>query len=372
MIKNNYEHTIIPLPFITPPPVPRQSFSDGLQRSTFLFPKTLSSPRMMNNDNCFKSCSDAKLSSKGAANKKTNCIVPEQVSSRSELTSTSKKEKAVRFNTTDFFHYLDSPAASDMCPREKQKVWYSSNEYDQFKYGAAKHADVKIVRYDSEKPNQSHHFAMMGDFDSKEGTVVKVGNSGLKTDGKASDTGKFYYNENEYKDHTNERGEVICKRGLGYHFSRNRKKSRLVTRSAVIAWQKTLLEQQSKHHSNTNTKVQQNIPTARSINKTEVMLELVSTKCSRVARQEAKWRGNVDYRVAYPERHDPKLLIKSSHVMDKRFFSSDNNNSASATKKRLSGDIDISMNSYNKRQRTSGGGCVAARDDLSPATIRAI
>lgn len=232
----------------------------------------------------------------------------------------------------------DVPRASDMTAKEKSNVWYDSNECDRFKYQAAKQAGVKIVRYDSAMGGAGHHFVMCGDFDMQHtsskpsgdgATTNKDGSSTTKgTESAAAadcnndtDNNKLYYNENEYSDRTirNSRGEtvmIICKRGLGYHFSRSRKKSRIVARSAVVAWQKTLRGDPS----NSNSKAPNELPsgvrsdggTPGRQEKATMMLALVSTKCSRTAREEARWRGDVDFRVAYPERHVPN---KSSNAL---------------------------------------------------------
>merc|ERR1719199_364389 len=83
------------------------------------------------------------------------------------------------------------------------------------------------------------------------------------------------------------------------------------TRSAVLAWQKNL-----RGTSNSQT-------TAN--DKSTMMLALVSSKCSRVAREEAKWRGLVDYKVAYPERQQ-ELLHQQPSVSSQRpssYFAND-------------------------------------------------
>ena len=112
------------------------------------------------------------------------------------------------------------------------------------------------------------------------------------------------------------------------------------------------------------------------------MLALVSTKCSRIAREEAKWRGDVDYRVAYSERHDTHAMSSASvhsqnknsnpghGMMGKR--DSTNNNSLAKKKKRLCDDVDTISRTNSpscKRQRTSNRGCGGDRDQLSQKAI---
>lgn len=286
---------------------------------------------------------------------------------------------------------------------------------------------------------------MMGDFDIKQGSSKSTkassgGNNSKKaTSGKA---GKCYYNENEYNDQqvittsipaptngssgrglTNKGGgDVICKRGLGYHFSRSRKKSRVVTRSAVMAWQTTLRDAKKARPANSDRilpscsvdKLSFSSADGRLMVKSQMMLALVSTKCSRVAREEARWRGDVDYRVAYPERHASRTANSSttascsSSVLSATTHRSSNcttttggntNRLAKNGNKRpnvmmmmailpgnKSGDVDVPMNSCHKRQRTtsdqvsmdgcslnspnnSADGGIIDRDELSPNTI---
>jgi len=309
-----------------------------------------------------------------AVNKENNCSNPRSLS---EL---RPNKKSVRFDTEVNVYRLDTPCASDMSSKEKQRMWYNSNEYDQFKYQAAKQAGVKVVRYDTEKVGQNHHFVMVGDFDCKDN---KQDASSASTKNTSIDAAKkFYYNENEYSDSHNNDGEAVCKRGLGYHFSRNRKKSRTVTRSAVVAWQKTLCDPSNQ----SNPKFQQHLPTVGSnlgkLDKSQLMLALVSTKCSRIAREEAKWRGDVDYRVAYPERHDPHAMSSLSvHSQNKDSNPAHgmigkrdtaNNNSSAMKKKRLCDDVGIISRTNNtscKRQRTNNRGCGGDRDELSQKAI---
>ena len=455
-----------PLPFITATQgAPAVSELTSFLQSTFLLPKTFSSPRMMNNNNdsntTNSSCiNDGAFSAKAAPkNIETNAEASNQEQrsrTTSSLPSTApKNKKSVQFNTKISVHHLHHlPPSSTMAPREKSRIWYNSTYYDQFKYEAAKSAGVKIIRYDTaEDGNDSkasncstsgHHFVMMGDFDSKQGgkstkaSSSSSGNNSKKaTSGKA---GKCYYNENEYNDQqiatsapapnngsgggglVKGGGEVICKRGLGYHFSRSRKKSRVVTRSAVMAWQTTLRDAKARHINSDlvlpsgmhvdKLQIPSSSADRRLIDKSQMMLALVSTKCSRVAREEARWRGDVDYRVAYPERHASrptsnmntgsrslKLLSASasSSVLSATTHRSSNctttgsntNRVVKSVNKRPNGmpsnkrsdDVDVPMNSCHKRQRISSqvsmGGCShnpsadggIDRDELSPNTI---
>lgn len=411
-----------PLPFVTPPPAQRPSLTDQLMRSTYLFPKTLSNPRMVDNNNIDDDNSSVVIdhddddervptNDNKVTLKNENYIIHNNpriqpiFSSKNEfqlpprpstIPAIKKKMKSVHFHdklTTALYSLINIPLASEMTNRKKHKIWYSANEYDQFKYQAAKQAGVKIVRYDSDKVGQHAQFVMMGDFDGS--TDNRASTSTVVCATKPS---KCHYNENEYNDRTsstNHSHEVVCKRGLGYHFSRSRKKSQKVTRSAVIAWQKTLRDQSSSpslssssnNNNGSNSKIQQHDNSSASstvekkknhLEKSRMMLALVSAKCSRVAREEAKWRGDVDYRVAHPERHDPRLAsCNNGGGIDYLAHDADGSNGIMVNeKKRLAGGNNsvvgtaaaapsVPMSGY-KRQRRAG--CYD-REELSPATI---
>ena len=401
-------------------------------KSSYLFPKLLSNPRMNSGGNSsinsysnehYAPKDDERAPTDSNHDDSNNNDPAKRISEPSSgSTATTKatlssndmnNKKSVRFQddaSITIHHLSNVPRTSDMSTREKSKLWYDPNEYDQFKYDAAKHAGVKIVRYDHEKVGQSHHFVMLGNFDDKDescGEEVKI---------KHPDTSnKGYYNENEYNDHKHLRrsssissggnmkppshaagdeDEMVCKRGLGYHFSRTRKKSRVVTRSAVVAWQRTLRDntQSSSSEPNNNInvkaskltiKVKSSNGTTRTTNldkvddKFSMMLALISTKCSRVAREEARWRGDVDYRVAYPERHRDDVAAvpneaKSSAVAIDLTRSDDSNVSNKRSRDASFDSADAADDSSDtaglyKRQRRSG--CGDREDPLSPTTI---
>mmetsp|Transcript_29389 Transcript_29389/g.70939 ORF Transcript_29389/g.70939 Transcript_29389/m.70939 type:complete len:515 (-) Transcript_29389:223-1767(-) len=463
--------SISPLPYVTPPAAHRPSFYQRLQSSSFLFPKTLSSPRMMTMIDNSSSGVDGGNSSCGDGSKNTsgNNEVGDESAARPEgrtpdinhsggsiekestissygndlyrlsacnkeargktfirndgldsLTSDNNNlpadnKKLVRFRFQDkssvVLHPLHGvPLASEMTPREKARTWYTPSELDRFKYDAAKHAAVKIVRYDTEKAG--HHFAMMGDFDNRAGAAAPVAQTT-----KTTSSEKRYYNENEYNDNCFNSGEIICKRGLGYHFSRCRKHARIVTRSAVMAWQAALNDPSSDI-----AKVEKDLPSvagarsSRSVSrgsggngnrdagasrsacvnakefskvkqeKEQMMLALISSKCSRVAREEARWRGDVDYRVAYPERHHDAVARKGWNAPTTRGRASDRDSGKNLDKKKRalavaddhcerrcttgsrapsplrSASQSLAGSSSNKRQRRNavtgaGGGC---------------
>ena len=84
-----------------------------------------------------------------------------------------------------------------------------------------------------------------------------------------------------------------------------------MTRSAVVAWQKCMKKESNRKriekvvqrkmwpmpHSTSSTNNPQHLQQTQSF-----VLASVSSKCSKVSREEALWRGNIDFRVAYPER----------------------------------------------------------------------
>lgn len=308
-------------------------------------------------------------------------------------------KKTVRFVTTTTIYRLSIPCASDMSPREKGRRWYDPTDNDRFKYEAARHAGVKIVRYDSETAGQGHHFAMVGDFDCKEddnmkmvstkdagnnaGAAPAVGSAATQPNNVAG-RARHHYNENEYHDR---HGSV--RRGLGYHFSRARKKARVAARSAVVAWQRTLSCGHPAPPSNDHRPQPGRIylpsdgrtrssrgASRKQLDKNHMMLALVSTKCSRVAREEAKWRGDVDYRVAYPERHAESSSTSTGVTSHGTVAGACGPNihrlPANHKRKRHNGEVGIPPLAHDtarcKRQRTAHGGC-GGRDELSPATI---
>jgi len=222
-----------------------------------------------------------------------------------------QKTKSVSFAPTATVQPINIPKASEMTTQEKHILWYLGNDYNQFKNNAASDGGVKLVR----TMKDSCHFFCIGSFDgSCDEDTSSSSNSGSNHSSDAatagssrtSPSGKFY-NEHEYNDYMKEDGQEVCKRGLGYHFSRIRKRNRVMTRSAVVAWQKCMQKPSNKQRIE---KVVQRKMEATSSRKNRpqlqqtqsVVLASVSTKCSRVSREEALWRGNIDFRVAYPER----------------------------------------------------------------------
>jgi len=319
-----------PLPFdASAPPPHRPSPPLSGRPGCSMFPKTMSNPRMtvgrdgdgLHHGESF--CSAETAVAGGGCDRKTSGRGAEGSAKRGSKNSISNSDawkpakKSVRFPTeeaTATVHPLRSvPPASLMSDTERGAIWYAPVDFDAFKRDAARDAGVKIVRYrspGSKTAGGSGHFVMLGDFDA-----------GNREDGPGREV---RYNQNEYADdeegcnrHASCGGGgegaakgASCKRGLGYHFSRTRKRSRAVVRSAVLAWQTTLL---SSPQSNAETDpMPSTAPSALSAfasrlplseaDRRSMMLAIVSSKASRLSRAEAHWRGDVDYRVAYPER----------------------------------------------------------------------
>lgn len=303
--------------------------------------------------------------------------------------SRPNEKKTVRF---DVEHIATIPNISDMSSEEKQTAWYDSDDFDRFKYEAAKNAGVKIVRYDHERKgnrggDHRHHFAMSGDFDSPiEESDAGIGTarspSATKNDGilpvpapsatASSAAENLRYNENEYADDRNDAtGEAICRRGLGHHFSRARKRSRASARAAVVAWQATLLAASSPRSSDARVsgarlRHGESVSIAGGkgggggklggVERGRLMLALVSAKCSMIARKEAEWRGDVDYRVAYPELHasDAKSAATAT-IFEKKRSRDDSAHGIASKRGYTARNSAATCNVGCKRQRTSGG-----------------
>lgn len=212
----------------------------------------------------------------------TNNPINRNNTSEHKKCANNKHKKSVRFDVdATLCGQSSAPRASDMSASQKDIRWYGVADFDRFKRDAAADAGVRIVRFSKKEPAvDSRHFAMAGDFDSQ-------------FDGETGTTAeRTYYNENEYSD-----SQTKCMRGLGHHFSRARRRSRAAARSTVAAWQRLLLADADDRPA---PRTRQNLSRAE---RARLNLALVSARCSRRARAEARWRGDVDYRVAYPERH---------------------------------------------------------------------
>jgi len=204
-------------------------------------------------------------------------------------TAAARKKKSVTFfNAAKLYKMKSVPLASAMSRHEKDTLWFTPKDFEGFKYDAATQAGIRLIRYErgegklssSKQPN----FVMLGSFDNEV--------DGGKSDGESA---VRHYNENEYNEPPN--GNV-CKRGLGYHFSRSRKRAKLITKSAVMAWQRALNDPTNPKYA--KMKVDSSGEGKR---RASFILALVANKCSKIPAEEARWRGEMDYFAAYPERH---------------------------------------------------------------------
>ncbi|KAL7553882.1 hypothetical protein ACHAWF_017217 [Thalassiosira exigua] len=447
--------TISPLPYVAPPPTPRPSFSRRLQRSSFLFPKTHSSPRMTNNSTWRRITSDERheptqmnvrpvqldtnRSNDGNGDNDSEKRTGGLDLNHDEARTNESKKKKVRFrDEPTTAHCVDTPRASNLSVGEKRSMWYDEADFDAFKRDAARAAGVRIVRcreskyHGKDADDSKGRFALLGNFDDKcdIGGPERSGAAAAKDDrpdaktavppataaSTAAAEGKRYYNQNEYGDRRVPASDfeggtlgstsgsalgsstLVCKRGLGYHFSRARKRSRFLARSAVLAWQEALRDRareearegrkgrasasSSGGGSNPKPEPKASSPKERAEalgnpngdptgdprrDKSRVVLALVSSKCSRIAREEARWRGDVDYRVAHPERRGRVGVGPARGKAKRRNGRSAGVSTDLRGRKRRKADASA---------RAGGGGGGASRDDdgkreerLSPATI---
>ena len=207
----------------------------------------------------------------------------------SSLAAARKKKSVTFFNAARLYKMKNVPPASAMSQREKDVRWFTPKDYEGFKYDAATQAGIRLVRYErgegklssSKQPN----FVMLGSFDNEADGGSSEGES----------VARLHYNENEYNEPPN--GDV-CKRGLGYHFSRHRKRAKLITKGAVMAWQRALNDPTNPKYA--KMKVDSS---GKGKKRASFILALVANKCAKIPAEEARWRGEMDYFAAYPELH---------------------------------------------------------------------
>lgn len=205
-------------------------------------------------------------------------------------TAAARKKKSVTFfNAAKLYKMKSVPPASAMSRHEKDTLWFTPKDFEGFKYDAATQAGLRLLRYErgegklssSKQPN----FVMLGSFDNEADGGRSEGESAVR----------LHYNENEYNEPPNGK---VCKRGLGYHFSRSRKRAKLITKSAVMAWQRALNDPTNPKYA--KMKVDSS---GKGKRRASFILALVANKCSKIPVDEARWRGEMDYFAAYPERH---------------------------------------------------------------------
>ena len=386
-----------------------------------------------------------------------------------------KKKKSVHFNKELQINYPPNNLShnSEDLSSNNALLWYTPQDYNKFKFQAAKSAGVNLNIMVPSKDNDISNskqrddefkerrrqlqsiFVMVGNFDTKlkkenEDTNIIItaanaisseSSSSRSTDtiiptiidnAKKRDNTKkrktmSYHNENEYNDQhaaiivdvdsniekEKEEEVTVCKRGLGYHFSTSRKRTRHTSRLAVLAWQKALQQSDKNDDSSkkvavssvavsaaaantvagggvTNNKVSSrallNVAEAtaavlaanaksntnssanddnnsNSKSSTELQndkqlltLSIISSKCSRTSRHEAIWRGDVDYRIAYPERFADADGQSSVHNGNQQQQSAAAKIHGHGTRNVVHGEVSNNMGSNDKKRAVGNDG----------------
>ncbi|KAL7467591.1 hypothetical protein ACHAXS_007833 [Conticribra weissflogii] len=349
-----------PLPFDLPPSPPpttptKNNMDQDNTSTTQFYQGTASTSQTAKKSNM---CNDASFlvtptrSNKRSVsyNRPPNFSLPETAISATK--SFKHPKKSVHFKTFVRVVPLSIPPASDMTAEEKQDIWYNQNDFEQFKWKSARDAGVQLFRFqdgnddnDDEtkqsNANGRYQYLLDGNFDddalnhykndddSKHESVGNAITAAQGTNFKGDAPSKV--NEKEYDD---DEAHQICKRGLGYHFSRIRRRHKLMFRLTVLEWQRKLREHSNKFNHYTTSSpshisscIRTDNATTESVSveklpsqsplkndpqknryppldkKSQLILALISKKLSRDACGSAEWRGRVDYKVAYPERH---------------------------------------------------------------------
>ncbi|KAL3782874.1 hypothetical protein HJC23_008868 [Cyclotella cryptica] len=241
-----------------------------------------------------------------------------------------------------FQEYVDAVTPEHIpTDSEKRLMWYSQEEYDGFKFDAARSAGVQLFEYfplshkachrqgSNTTTVHPHKFVMIGNFDEKAeetssvATVAAVDQGVQPTSNhNMKDTGLHHVPTkcmNEYNDTISIDGYQFCKRGLGHHFSRFRKRNRVWTRAMVLTWQKSMrsmtLKNGSQHTLTSSQEQSLNLSQKCDVNldgTAQRLLAAVSAKCSRSARLAALWRGKMDHEVVCRESFNESIGSGSS------------------------------------------------------------
>ena len=386
-----------------------------------------------------------------------------------------KKKKSVHFNKELQINYPPNNLShnSEDLSSNNALLWYTPQDYNKFKFQAAKSAGVNLNIMVPSKDNDISNskqrddefkerrrqlqsiFVMVGNFDTKlkkenedtniiitaaanissesssrsTDTIIPtiIDNNAKKRDNTKKRKTMSYHNENEYNDQhaaiivdvdsniekEKEEEVTVCKRGLGYHFSTSRKRTRHTSRLAVLAWQKALQQSDKNDDSSkkvavssvavsaaaantvagggvTNNKVSSrallNVAEAtaavlaanaksntnssanddnnsNSKSSTELQndkqiltLSIISSKCSRTSRHEAIWRGDVDYRIAYPERFADADGQSSVHNGNQQQQSAAAKIHGHGTRNVVHGEVSNNMGSNDKKRAVGNDG----------------
>lgn len=306
-----------PLSYKVPPPTPRPSFARNLQLSSYLFPSNLrlsvSSSSTRGGED--KQAIEREYKSKIASNHSLSDTSDYQMATIANKQTSTKKKVSFQCKVVLI------PPEHSPTEEEKSCIFYNKEDYDRFKFDAAQNAEVRLFDYFPPEPGEGpnapstcHKFVMIGNFDKdhKKSSLP----TDATVDGRSMHAAKPISHHvpikchNEYTDVNTKEGEV-CKRGLGYHFSRHRKRNRVWTRAMILTWQKTMremkvedgrIQEQARHFQQQPLKLSQKCEVKLN-EKSQRLLAVVSSKCSRTSRQAALWRGTMDYEMAYPEEN---------------------------------------------------------------------
>ena len=226
---------------------------------------------------------------------------------------------------------------------EKQMIWYTLREIDEFKADAARDACVRLFHpqemtsspSSDEQTDQlevsaavkhTNKFVMVGNFDDK---IIIEEDKTVATDAATCSTPRKC--TNEFTHATDNEGADFYMRGLGFHFSRYRKRMKVGSRTSVLKWAKSInavvLEKDPRRDELPAYLVKQ-LDKERQ-EKASLMLAKLSEKHSKEERHTALWRGRMDHQMAYPENYIEAFgrgIVSSA---------SSENTSESETKKRM-------------------------------------
>ena len=233
----------------------------------------------------------------------------------------------------DFFGITDD---------EKQMVWYTLKEIDEFKADAARDACVRLFHPQettsspsSDEQTAGHEasltvkstnkFVTVGNFDEK----IEEDKS-IATDAATCSTRRKC--TNEFSHMTDTEGTNVYMRGLGFHFSRYRKRTKVAGRTSVLKWAKimnSIALQKDPIRDKLPLHLVKELDKERR-EKANMVLAKLSEKCSKEERHRALWRGKLDHQMAYPKNYTETFFhngIVSS--------ASSENTSESESKKRM-------------------------------------
>lgn len=217
------------------------------------------------------------------------------------------KNNKVEFNDDDSIQI--TPGLGE----DGRHVWYSRDDFERFKTEAARDAGVKLFHPNDTSPSSNsdtladeqetakvkaiNKFVMVGDFDDK----LLIGDSSISSEAATCSSPRKC--TNEFNDTVTDEGVEVCRRGLGFHFSRYRKRRKAWVRSSVLSWYKkmssVLLEKDSSRDVLPVDIVEQ-LDKERQ-ERSVVILSKLYSKCSKEERELALSRGKMDHEMAYPE-----------------------------------------------------------------------